>query len=224
MKKIVSFKKEIDFRTNISEITSISLEHTLKVEEELISGDFIVSGEYKMADISTNTEKFNFNLPFDISLDDKYILDKVAVDIDDFYYEIINDRTLVVNIDVLLDHLEEKPFIKINDESNEVNEEANRQEQITEIKEEFNSLSKIETPVITLEKIEPVIKERNKDMDIFDNFDNTENFSTYRVCIVREGDTVETIIEKYGVTKEELENYNDLTELKIGNKLIIPSK
>ncbi|MEG2232971.1 MAG: LysM peptidoglycan-binding domain-containing protein [Bacilli bacterium] len=224
MKKIVSFKKEIDFRTNISEITSISLEHTLKVEEELISGDFIVSGEYKMADISTNTEKFNFNLPFDISLDDKYILDKVAVDIDDFYYEIINDRTLVVNIDVLLDHLEEKPFIKINDESNEVNEEANRQEQITEIKEEFNSLPKIETPVITLEKIEPVIKERNKDMDIFDNFDNTENFSTYRVCIVREGDTVETIIEKYGVTKEELENYNDLTELKIGNKLIIPSK
>ena len=40
---------------------------------------------------------------------------------------------------------------------------------------------------------------------------------------MRENDTVNTIIEKYKVNKEELEEYNNLQELKIGSKVIIPS-
>ena len=33
---------------------------------------------------------------------------------------------------------------------------------------------------------------------------------------------IESIIEKYQTTKEELQNYNDLTNVKVGSKLIIP--
>ena len=53
--------------------------------------------------------------------------------------------------------------------------------------------------------------------------DAEETFSTYSIYIVREEETVQSIIEKYKTTKEELEKYNDLSSLKIGTKLIIPT-
>ena len=102
MKKVIPFRKEIQFKNYLAEITSISLEHTLKLEKESVLGEFIVSGDYKMSDTSTTTEKFSYNLPFEITLDEHYVLDKVTVDVDDFYYEIINNNALVVNIDVIL--------------------------------------------------------------------------------------------------------------------------
>ena len=36
-------------------------------------------------------------------------------------------------------------------------------------------------------------------------------------------DTLDSIMEKYGVTLEELKKYNDLTNLQLGDKLIIPN-
>ena len=240
MKKIIPFKKDIIFKTNLAEVTSISLEHTLHTEKEsLITGEFIVSGEYKMTDTSVNTELFSYNLPFDINLDDHYLLDEVKVDIDDFYYEIINENVLCVNIDVELDNLMEKPLIESEPEIVEIEEireeessiESERcieKEDIMEIEqsEMASSLNdskreeafkEIETKTKLEIKEEPV-------KSLFDNFkDDTETYSTYRICIVREGDSLEMITQKYGTTKEELQKYNDLSEIKIGDKLIIPS-
>ena len=238
MKKIVPFRKEIIFKTNISEITSISLEHTLKLEEYSVDGEFIISGEYKMADISTNTENFNFNLPFNITIDDKYLVDKVVVDIDDFYYEVINEKTLVVNIDVLINNLEEKEIKEIEVENK--NEKVDYQEieerkceyteDIEELKDdsfekkelfENEILEKIEEPIKMEDTTKKVMKEET---DIFNSFEDNDTFSTYKVYIVREGDIIEGIMEKYGITRELLEKYNDLSEIKIGDKLIIPSE
>ena len=66
---------------------------------------------------------------------------------------------------------------------------------------------------------------KNEDIkSLFDNIDDTnETYSTYRVCILRENETVEMIMQKYSVTKDILELYNNLSELKIGDKIIIPS-
>ena len=54
------------------------------------------------------------------------------------------------------------------------------------------------------------------------NFEN-EVFVTYNVFILREGDTLDNILEKYNITEEELKKYNDLSDLKLSDKLIIPS-
>ncbi len=60
---------------------------------------------------------------------------------------------------------------------------------------------------------------------IFDSFDDKmENYASYKVYIVREEDTIESILVKYTIAREELEKYNNLKEIKIGDKLIIPSK
>ena len=37
-------------------------------------------------------------------------------------------------------------------------------------------------------------------------------------------DTIESIMSKYNITREELSEYNELQEVKIGDKLIIPEK
>ena len=59
---------------------------------------------------------------------------------------------------------------------------------------------------------------------LFSSFkDSDESFATYSVYIVRQNDTVELIMDKYQVTREELENYNDLSNLSIGSKIIVPT-
>ena len=220
MKKIVPFKKDIEFETNIAEISSISLEHTLKLKEEnLVSGEFIVSGTYKMTEASLNVDSFEYKLPFDISIDKKYDTANVDVDINDFYYEVINNKILEVNIEVVLDGLEEKP------------EEEKEERTLTEEKIEILSDNNEEVNKEEINTQEVSAQENNeekRDTDanvksIFEDLDENERYVVYKVHIVTENDTTESIISEYGITREDLEAYNDLEDLKIGDKLIIPS-
>lgn len=185
IKKIIPFKKDILFDTNISEITSISLDHELNVSDNLVNGKFIVSGEYKESSDSEK-ESFNYTLPFTVDLDSKYILDKVILDIDDFYYE-IKDNNLIVSIDVLIDNLDIKEIETIVEEKRCIEEE------------------------------EPPKKEENKTII------NDEEYKSYTVYIVREGDNIDEIIKKYNTSRDILDEYNDLTNINIGDKIIIPS-
>lgn len=232
MKKIVPFKKDLPFKTNLSEITSISLEHSLHLSENnTINGLFYLNGEYKVTDSSTSCEKFSFEMPFDINIDDKYLTEKAIVDIDDFYYEIIDNKVLSVNIDVLIDNLEEKPlFVKVEPEKeitlDDLMSEEEEEEQRCYDEEEF-PFKEIDTPIVATMKKEGNDKMDNEKTDmksLFDNIDDkNETYSTYKVCVLRENETVEGIMQKYSVTKDILELYNNLSELKIGDKIIIPS-
>ena len=59
---------------------------------------------------------------------------------------------------------------------------------------------------------------------LFSSFrDTDETFSTYSIYILRSEETIESIMTKYKVTKEDLESYNDLSNLSIGSKIIIPT-
>lgn len=207
MKKIVPFKKEIPLNNNIHEILSISLEHTLHHElDYLITGEFIITGEYRMTDISINTEVFNFNIPFDINIDEKYKVDNVVIDIDDFYYEIINSNTLLINIEVLLDKLEEK-------------EEVLEMPIVYDNKEEVINIQTEETEPIVIPCEEPIIVEEKKEQKIVE----IKEYVTYKIYIVKEEDTVDVILKKYNLNREVLEEYNDLNDLKVGDKIIIPT-
>ena len=115
MKQIVPFKKDLLFKTKVSEITSISLEREIDTSEEgVITGVFHITGDYKMNEGSINRDDFSFDLPFDISLDPRYDMSSVKADIEDFYYDIINNDTLKVNIDLFIEaeYLEEEPVME----------------------------------------------------------------------------------------------------------------
>jgi hypothetical protein len=238
MKQIVSFKKDIPFNTKIGEITSISLEHSLKmIETDHIMGELIVSGDYRITDTSINREPFSYNLPFDITLDTKYNADKAKIDIDDFYYEIINDQILNVNIDILIDGIEVINEFKIEKESDDVKDNFT---EVREIKEDVNDIEEeeddeldnreiidlfkeVETPPIDV-TIQNATETDEKIKSLFDSFDDkNETFTTYHVHIVRESDTIESIISKYKTTREEIDAYNKIDELKLGDKIVIPA-
>lgn len=212
MEKIIPFKKDIPFKTNIYEINSISLEHTLSLKDEyLIMGDFIISGTYKLTSSSINIDEFNFKIPFEISIDKKYDTKNIKVDINDFYYEVIDNSILSVSIEVLVNNLEEKEEIM----------ESARENKIIDI-EEVNTKEpdELERDFINNDSLP-----QNKEIisSIFDNLDDNENYVTYKVHIVTENDTVESILQKYEISSNKLELYNDMSSLKIGDKLIIPT-
>lgn len=65
---------------------------------------------------------------------------------------------------------------------------------------------------------------QNHISSLFEAFESTEEtFKTYSIYILRKDDTIENIMDKYEVTREELSDYNDLSNLEIGSKLIIPA-
>ena len=176
-----------------------------------ISGNFVISGQYKIADTSVDVEDFSYELPFSINLDEKYILDKAEIDIDDFYYEIVNDSVLSVNIDVIVTNLEERIV-----EKELVEELEPVRKEIMEVNDEMELEEKVEEP--------RCIEDEDIPNTLFDNISTFgETYKSYKVYIVREGDTLETILEKYNKTKEEIEEYNDLNEMKLGDKIIIPT-
>lgn len=223
MKKVISFKKELPFKTNISEISSISLEHTINEKEnDLISGIFYVSGEYKMTETSINKESFNFEIPFDIALDSRYDTSKIKFDIDDFYYEIINADTLKVNIDVYVDGLNEiKEKERCIEEETLDSIKVDKKEEVLPVKEGRDN-----EPTINIENVNENVNENintNESVNLFDNISNAETYSTYYVYIVKDGDTIDKILEEFKVTKEELSNYNDISNIKANDKLIIPT-
>ena len=196
MKKQVPFKKDISFNTNIEEINSISLEYEItEKKDSLIAGKFMLSGDYRMTPSSPNLDLFNYELPFNINIDKKYNIDDSNIDISDFYYEVINNKVLSINIELEVDNVTEK-------------EEENVRciEEEEEIKEE-----------ITIKTNAP------QTPSLFNSLEDSDNYTTYKIHIITENDTLESIIMDYGTTKEELEDYNDLSELKLGNKLIIPA-
>lgn len=206
MKKIVPFKKDIEFENNIYQITSISLEHTLSLKEEnIISGNFIVSGNYKMTENSINIDVFEYDLPFEINIDKKYDTSEVSVDINDFYYEIVNNKVLAVNIEVSIDGLNERKIKKETslEERKEQEDELPISSEVTETEEVIDSSEVVSS--------------------IFDDLDDNENYVTYKIHIVTENDTIETILQKYETSSSKLELYNNLSDLKVGDKVIIPT-
>ena len=256
MKQIIPFKKELLFKTKVSEITSISLEHNLSLTtDDLISGEFIITGDYKMTDASINREKFDFKLPFDIALDSRYDAKNIIIDIDNFYYEVINNEFLTVNIDVYIegDKINENEVIKeekTNLERYEYNEEETDDDAPTitfippmppesplikpielpteeEMMQQENILDinvNYQKPAVVDLKTDSTSQEEIKrdDFNIFENMDNSDTYATYHVYIVKETDTIDTIMERFSVKKESLSLYNDIENINPGTKLIIP--
>ncbi len=232
MKQIVPFKKELPFKTKVSEITSISLEREINVEEDgIITGAFHITGDYKMNEGSINRDDFSFDLPFDITLDPRYDISTVKADIDDFYYDIINNDTLSVNIDLFIEaeYLSEDITKKEDTLEEEIENEEIEEVRVedNDVKEDIQVLDEKKEEI--MDKIDTgEVKEETRDndnitaSDLFSNLDDSETYTTYYVYIVKEEDTIDKILVKYGITKDAFEDYNDITNIKPGDKVIIP--
>ena len=113
----------------------------------------------------------------------------MTIDIDNFTYDVI-DNKLKINVDLILDNLikkeDEDEIIDVNDLFLEKEEEK-----------------ELNVPVYNDEKAEDnkIVEE-----SLFESLDSSnETYSTYSVCIINEQDSIDTIMEKYKVSRKDLE-------------------
>ena len=214
MKIILPFKKDVLLKDNVYEITSISLENQLSINEYLVQGTLYVTGEYRVSDASNTVLPFNLELPVSISLDDNYDTSCAKCDIDDFYYEIIDNQKISISVDISVDKLKQREII---DDKREINVIEDRCIDVDE--ESYDKV--VENSKVDNDKKE--VKE-NSINSLFDKLDNNENYKSYLIYIIRENDTLDNILEKYNVDIDIIKEYNDISDIKVGDKIIIPSK
>lgn len=152
-----------------------------------------------------------------------------------FYQEMIYEEPAPVPIEESIDLPIEEPK-----EADLVEEE----EQIimNDIEEMLNNASEVENPQVfhnevmldTTHEETKEIKEitqtevhtnlNENDTEILENIMSNEETSyyKYKIYIMRSEDTIESIAIKYNVTLDDLKEYNDLSNINIGDKIIIP--
>ena len=197
-----------------------------------------------MTEASRLEEDFNYKLPIEISLTEKLDISTSKVEISNFTYKMMDENIMLCNIELLIEGLE------LLDESRECDSDVSEIEIPIKkdidkvINNEFiNDTDTLESDVLLKENNEVKYDKRddivvtkkevaetidiNKDdkvenTSIFNINEDSETYGTLLVYIVRENETINSIITKYNTTIEELEMYNDLKDLSIGTKLIIP--
>lgn len=233
MKQIIPFAKEITFKSTIGEITGISLENDLALHgEDTIKGNFYIKGTYKMLKTSEIEESYNYQVPCEINISEEYDAYNATIEIEDFNYEIKEDNILKIDIEVAIDNLQKKePIIHEESKTHEIKELREEQEEKEikepkeEIREELEELNQIPQPKkISIENVieqEPIniSTKTNKLLEIT----TEETYLTYSVYLMREEDTIESIMKKYKVSYEDLQNYNNIEAIMPNTKLIIPN-
>ena len=202
MDLIIPFTKDIKFDTNIGEITSISLEHDYTFNEDELLGNFTITGEYKTHEVSINKEPFEYVLPFTVSLSSPVDPDSIDLEIKDFTYDIKDNNTLTVMIEY----------------------EVNAQEiESDRTDDDFELLLDEAISDIDTEQNNDVTENREDTHDIVEiNNNNDETYVTYHIHIMKENETIDSICTKYNTNENLIKEYNDITNISIGDKLIIP--
>lgn len=208
MNLIIPFEKKVKFDTPISEICSISLEHEITKNDGEILGNFLITGTYKEHELSINKTDFSFTLPFSVELTTRVDLSSLDMSIDNFTYD-LEGSDLDIKIDYVIDaqDLKEEPvFERVEQDIEPITLIEEEKENENEIKEEINNNDEREI------KSETIINSVNAEDD----------FISYHIHIVSNGESLESIALKYHITKEEIETINNITTIEENDKLLIP--
>jgi len=188
-------QKTIPFKKEILFKNTIEEISNISIDHKLEMDGNMIKGEILVTgeyQYTNQKESFNLSIPYSSYIEEEYITDEAKLDISDFYYEITEPTKLCIFIDISVDNLSEKPLIGLDS---------------IEPKEESEIDDRIDLTETSL----------------FSNHtDMQEAYITYKVYIVREGDTIQSVLEKYDITHEQLMKYNIVNELIVGEKLIIP--
>jgi len=243
MNQVIEFKKDCIMKTMISEITDISLTHDYKVMEDMIEGYFDISGEYKITKASTQKEDFMFTIPFSIALSSLIDRNSINLTIKDFNYSVEKDL-LHLKMALSMDYQE----VKIEEVKEEEIIVDSLEESVIEDKEEEGIMEAVDDYIESvsddsIELDEPVFhnelmldnvnEEIQVDLEdkmeaeesiksIISDMTGEESYYKYKVYIMREEDTIESVAIKYNVTLDDLREYNSLDNINVGDKIVIP--
>ncbi len=223
MNKKVKIEKELFFTSMIGEISAISLEKKLEItDHNIIEGNLIVSGKYKATQASQIEEDFHYEIPIEITITERVDPSSTNIEITDFYYEIEGNNSLKCNIELSVEGVEileerECDGDPITMKEVELPHIEQTEEIIEKDKEKESEVEKIET-----NRLNEPEQEEKTDNYLFNVNEENESFGTFIVYIVRQNETINQIIEKYHTSLEEIEKYNNIKEMTVGSKIIIP--
>lgn len=212
MKKKVTLKKEIEFPTMIGEISAISLEKDIHfVNENTMEGKLLLKGKYKLTEASRLEEDFYYEIPIEMALVEKVDIQTGFIDITDFTFE-IEDRLLICHIELLIDALEliEDDKESLPMELVEIEERECDGDPIVE-----NEVEEIQEEVVEADT-------KDKESTLFSPLQDDDTYGTFVVYVLQPNETINTVLEKYTTSLEEIEKYNDIQSLAVGAKIIIP--
>lgn len=225
MNQKIEFKKDCMLKTYVSSITDISLTHDYKILDDTIEGYFDVTGSYKVTMSSVETESFMFTIPFTIALSSLIDKDTIDLKLSDFNYSVEKD---VLHLKMFLDmdyqEIEIKEDIEDNEEIDNMINDLMDEESTTDIKSpsEFHNEVMLDNVIDSKEEVSTKEKVSEKNFNTIFNEVKESNFSKYKVYIMRSEDTLESILVKYNVTMDEIKEYNDIDNINIGSKIVIP--
>lgn len=225
MNQKIEFKKDCMLKTYVSSITDISLTHDYKILDDTIEGYFDVTGSYKVTMSSVETESFMFTIPFTIALSSLIDKDTIDLKLSDFNYSVEKD---VLHLKMFLDmdyqEIEIKEEVEDSEEIDNMINDLMDKESTTNIKSpsEFHNEVMLDNVIDSKEEESTKEKVSEKNFNTIFNEVKESNFSKYKVYIMRSEDTLESILVKYNVTMDEIKEYNDIDNINIGSKIVIP--
>lgn len=196
----IEIDKDIDKKTIKLEITNFVYDY--KQDELIVNIDYEILGDRESVLLFDDEE----------SLDE--FLNKREVEVIDTRLDEIKNTTERKSID----KIEEKELdtdiknkIELNDSQNNTRLDNN------------DNLDDLENKINIIEPKEEEREQINTN-EIINSIDtNNDKFITYKVYKIHENETLESIVIKYHTTIDDLKEYNDLSNLNIGDKIIIPS-
>ena len=216
----------------MTEASQIDEEFSYKVPIEIA-----IDKKYDTNNISLEIDDFVYEV-----LDEERLLLKIDLCIDGLELkkvketeeeELISSYDEYEEFDNALKEIEEELEQQevVRNEVNDINDlfsDTSTQEKL-EIPVNIDSVNNSKDNFMNDEEIYVDSSDNNKETkdvtSIFSAFKDTdETFSTYSIYIIREGDSLETVINKYKTTKDILSEYNDLSDVRIGTKIIVPSR
>lgn len=225
MNQKIEFKKDCMLKTYVSSITDISLTHDYKILDDTIEGYFDVTGSYKVTMSSVETESFMFTIPFTIALSSLIDKDTIDLKLSDFNYSVEKD---VLHLKMFLDmdyqEIEIKEDTEDNEEIDNMINDLMDKESTTNIKSpsEFHNEVMLDNVLDSKEEVSTKEEVSEKNFNTIFNEVKESNFSKYKVYIMRSEDTLESILVKYNVTMDEIKEYNNIDNINIGSKIVIP--
>lgn len=196
----IEIDKDIDKKTIKLEITNFVYDY--KQDELIVNIDYEILGDRESVLLFDDEE----------SLDE--FLNKREVEVIDTRLDEIKNTTERKSID----KIEEKELdtdiknkIELNDSQNNTRLDNN------------DNLDDLENKIDIMDQKEEEREQINTN-EIINSIDtNNDKFITYKVYKIHENETLESIVIKYHTTIDDLKEYNDLSNLNIGDKIIIPS-
>ena len=196
----IEIDKDIDKKTIKLEITNFVYDY--KQDELIVNIDYEILGDIESVLLFDDEE----------SLDE--FLNKREVEVIDTRLDEIKNTTERKSID----KIEEKELDTDIKNKIELNDSQNNTR--LDINDNLDDLGN------KIDIIEPKEEEREQinTNEIINSIDtNNDKFITYKVYKIHENETLESIVIKYHTTIDDLKEYNDLSNLNIGDKIIIPS-